>query len=194
MSIDTTVDGFFAVLNDLTSANYHDVNHLMTLFCADDVPNKNPGVGITDYGPQFIGVAQVTELFNQLFTTFPDVALTPLPGAPRLYSPSDYLPKTIGVQTTLTGNQIFPWFPKDKFPNFFSSPLSDIHPDKYQVMKVPACAIFTFDDHSLICRLAIYLDRYRMMRQLTPATMTAAAIEQIISTTQGKRVTITIDR
>jgi hypothetical protein len=37
-------------------------------------------------------------------------------------------------------------------------------------MKIPACAVFTFDAGNKITRLAIYLDRYRMMRQLTPGS------------------------
>lgn len=165
MSNDTTLDDFFKVLNEPGFANYHDVNYLTNqLFCADDPPRKAPGVGITDYGPQFVGKAEVVVLFGQLFKSFPDLELTEARGAPRLYSKDG---NTIGFQCTLSGAHAEEWFPRGN--KYFSPPLSGIHPDKHHVMKVPTCAVFTFDANNRICRLAIYLDRYRMMRQLTPA-------------------------
>jgi len=165
MSNEASLDDFLKVINEPTSANYHDINYLTNqLFCADDPARKVPGVGITDYGPQFIGKSEVVELFRQLFKSFPDLEMTEARGAPRLFSEDD---NTIGIQTTLSGMHAAEWFPRGHI--YFSPPLSGIHPDKHHVMKVPACAVFTFDANNKICRLAIYLDRYRMMRQLTPA-------------------------
>lgn len=188
---DETLTDFLKVLNNVLSPTiYHNVNYLMDkVFCGDDPQNKIPSVGITDHGPQFIGQQQVSDLFQQLFRSFPDLALTPLPGAPRLYSPGDYLPKTIGIQVTLTGTHLERWFQR---PNpHFSPPLSDIHPDKLQFMSVPACAVFSFDDDGCLMHLAIYLDRYRMAQQLTPASASSEAGS--VRTAHGKRVTITID-
>lgn len=167
MSNDVTLDEFFTILNDsLSAASYHNVSQLMSqVFCAENPQKTIPAVGITDHGPQFIGKDSVAELFGQLFKTFPDMELTPVRGAPRLYSQGD--PKTIGIQTTLAGAHQEEWFPRGH--KNYSPPLSGIHPDKHHVMKIPACAVFTFDDSGKVTRLAIYLDRYRMMRQLTPA-------------------------
>jgi hypothetical protein len=190
MSNTDTLNNFFKVLNDPAFANFHNVQHLMGhVFCANDTQRKTPCVGITDHGPQYVGTAQVAELFDQLFTTFPDLALTPVSGAPLLHSPTDYPHKTIGIQTTLTGHHLAEWFPRGH--RFFSPPLSDIHPDKVHHMKIPACAVFTFDDGHRICQLAIYLDRYRMMQQLTPATSTASSTGS--GAYAGKRITITIE-
>ena len=37
-------------------------------------------------------------------------------------------------------------------------------------MLVPGCAVFAFDDKQRIRQIALYMDRYRMKEQLTPAT------------------------
>jgi hypothetical protein len=165
MSNEPTLDDFLNVINEPPNAHYHDINYLTNqLFCADDPPRKVPGVGITDYGPQFVGKDKVGEFFTQLFKSFPDLEMKEVRGAPRLFSEDD---NTIGIQTTLSGMHMAEWFPRGN--DYYSPPLSGIHPDKHHVMRVPACAVFTFDNKK-ICRLAIYTDRYRMMRQLTPAS------------------------
>lgn len=165
MSNDTTLNEFFKVLNEPDFAHYHDVKYLTNqLFCADDPPHKAPGVGITDYGPQFVGRSEVAELFSQLFKSFPDLELMKARGAEPLYSKDG---KTIAIQCTLSGAHVEEWFPRGH--KYFSPPLSGIHPDRHHVMRIPTCAVFTFDAKHRVCRLAIYLDRYRMMRQLTPA-------------------------
>lgn len=194
MSSDASTAEFFKVLNDAAFTGHHDVDYLMSkVFCAEDAQRKVPCVGITDHGPQYVGAADVAELFRQLFTTFPDLTLTPVPGAPGLESPPKYSPKTIGLQTTLTGTHLAPWFPLGH--RFFSPPLSNIHPDKVHTMKVPACAVFTVDDRDRVSRLAIYLDRYRMKQQLTPSDTKAiqAGDAPAGNVAQGSRITITID-
>ena len=194
MSNDAALDDFFKVLNDPESANHHDVDYLTSkVFCAEDAQHKRPCVGITDHGPQYVGTGQVAELFRQLFKTFPDMALTVVPGAPRLDSRSKYSPRTTAVQTTLSGTHAAKWFPQGH--QFYSPPLSNIHPDKVHAMKIPACAVFSFDDHERISHLAIYLDRYRMMQQLTPhdGKSSSQLDGPAISMALGKRITITID-
>jgi hypothetical protein len=166
MSNDATLDTFFEVLNDTTFANYHDVGYLLkNVFCSDNSAGnpQYPWAGIAHHGPQFVGAKNIGILFNELFTSFLDFTSTPLPGAPRLYSHDG---ATIGIQTTLTGTQVAPWFGKHE--PFQSPPLSNIIPDKYHVMQVPACSVCVFDEDHLITHLSIYTDRYRMMRQLTP--------------------------
>jgi hypothetical protein len=159
---DPTLDNFFKALNDPTfSPNYHSVNYLMAnIFCPDT--GVLPCVGITDYGPQFNGAGDVAGLFTQIFSSFPDFTLTPIP--PRLYS-GDGL--TIGVQGTLGGTQAADWFSKGH--KHYSPPISGITPDKIHLMKVPACSVFTVNAGNQITKWALYLDRYRMARQLTPA-------------------------
>lgn len=191
---DDTLSDFLNVLNDTSSPTYHDVNYLMSnVFCKDDPQNGTPSVGITDSGPQFIGTLKVSILFSQLFATFPSVALLPLPGAPRLCSPGPYRPRTIGLQLTLTGVQLARWFPHGN-PHY-SPPLSDIHPDGVHMMNVPACAVFSFDNDGCLMHMAIYLDRFRMMQQLTPAPSLASSTSaaRMVSTAQNRRITITID-
>jgi hypothetical protein len=173
MSNDTTLDTFFEVLNDTNSAHYQDVAYLLkNVFCADTpaATPKFPSAGITGHGPQFVGVKHIEILFNELFTSFSGFTSTPLPGAPRLYSPDG---ATIGIQTTLTGAHVAQWFGKNG--PFQSPPLSNIIPDKYQHMQVPACSVCVFDKDHLITHLSIYTDRYRMMRQLTPPSPSVEA-------------------
>ena len=140
---------FFSVFNP--GANAHatiqqKLDILMNnVFCIDDA-NGNPGVGITQHGPQFMGATKVRALFQQLFTTFPDVwwaksrthpAITPVP---RLYSNDNYAPPTIGVQTTLWGTHKKPWFQDD---TNYSLPLSAIKPNN-KATEVPSFAVFSF--------------------------------------------------
>jgi hypothetical protein len=178
---DPTLDDFFNVLNNVSDTNYHSSTYLTTsVFCAEvGSPPTLPAVGITDHGPNFQGTADVKLLFDQLFTSFPDVALAPLSGAPRLYSTDGF---TIGIQTTLTGTQKDKWFKHATGgqKDHYSPPLSDIKPDKIHVMVIPACAVFNFDNSNLITRLWLYLDRYRMQQQLTPPP-SAAELSEVVS-------------
>ena len=168
MSTDSVLDDFLRVINDPTYGVYHQVApYLMGhVFCADT--GTLPCVGITDYGPQFIGAPDVQRLFTQLFTSFPDLSMNPTPPPTRFYSTDQ---TGISIQATLAGTQVAEWFPKGDA--HYSPPLSGITPDKIYLMKVPACAVFTFDaagpaaNH--IVKISIYTDRHRMARQLTPA-------------------------
>ncbi len=183
MSDDATLDLFFGILNDPALPAYHDVDQLMKqVFCAEVAnptppPDVFPCVGITDHGPQFDGAAEVKDLFERLFGAFPDMAWTPVPGAPRLYSKNDYSPKTIGSQIMVWGTHKGDWF--EKGHKHYSPPLSDIHPDKVHLMRVPACAVFAFDAKHRIRQLALYMDRHRMKEQLTPAK--TVDISEVIS-------------
>jgi hypothetical protein len=182
MSNDATLDTFFRIVNDKTFAHYHDVGYLMNnVFCPDTpTPNpKYPYCGITDHGPQFVGGANITILFTELFTSFKDFHSTPLAGAPRLYSLDQ---STIGIQTTLTGTQLLRWF--DGHPALQSPPLSCVKPDKLHSMSVPACSVCVFDANNRIMQLAIYTDRYRMIQQLTPPPPPVEAIK-VVSLIEG---------
>lgn len=88
---------------------------------------------------------------------------------PFLFSPSAappyaYVPPTIGLQTTLiTGPLKKPWFPNAGDPHH-SPPLSPIAGNLGAPgVTIPACCIFTFDGHSKIMQLAVYMDRYRLV-------------------------------
>ena len=167
MSSDKTLTDF------LNYFNAQNTNHLMTLFCKDDPgPPVIPCVGITTstvglippqagFGPTFIGTAEIKNLFDTLFTTFPDVTLTQIPGTSELYSKD--LTTNIAIQTKLQGTHKDKWF-RDK--KHYSKPLSDIYPASNQ-MTLPACPVFTFNGTFAITQLAIYFDRYFMHYLLT---------------------------
>jgi hypothetical protein len=189
MSNGSGAEEFLKVLNEIGGPHHHDVDFLTKdVFCKEDASRKIPSVGITEHGPQYVGTAQVAELFRQLFTTFPDLTLAALPGAPWLESPPKHAPKTVGIQTVLAGTHLAKWFPQGH--QFYSPPLSNIHPDKVHHMKIPAFCVFTLDDRGRVSNLAIYLDRYRMMQQLTPSD---AKNPPSTDATPGKRITITIE-
>jgi len=158
--------------------------YLMTdVFCQQQpLPNIGPAVGITDFGPHFIGAVDVKLLFDALFSTFNNLVLLPqiseigqIPviSSQRLYSPEGVEPSTIGVQTVLAGTHVKPWF--DSTSPHYSPPLSNIRHDKVHKMEIPAFAVFSFDDDNKITSLQIYLDRYKMQQQLTPATPSTQA-------------------
>ena len=164
MSADTQLDAFFAVLT-VGDPTYQNTTDMMNLFCADN-PSANPTipcVGVTDYGPQFKGRADVLTLWAQLFTTFPDdIALTQI--LPRTYSKA--APTTIIVQTKLSGTHKADWFEPNTHPHY-SPPLSGL-PIAGNTMSLAACSVFTFDSshNPLITKVAIYFDRYRMAKEL----------------------------
>jgi hypothetical protein len=144
-------------------------------FCTDAM--GPPSVGITSHGPNFVSVTAVTLLFNQLFTSFPDLTLTEQNGyTPRLYSATGT--PTISVTTTLQGSYQSLWFSKDKNKkdkdSHFSKPLSDIapQPKSPQTTSIPAIAIFALNVTNaaapLITQLSVYMDRYRFEADLKP--------------------------
>jgi hypothetical protein len=194
-----TLNEFLETINtSQNNPNYHNVPHLMTLFCPDDA--NYPIVGITQRGPQFQFQAAITKLFKQLLvTSFPDMAWTPA-NALRLTDRS-----TIGVQIDVTGTQAATWF-QDSFK---SDPLSQLDAEtiaklvQSNQMEIPACAVFTFDDQSRIQQLAIYLDRYKIMDQLSPKAWRTIRLPEKthpgavrfgeFGPTDGRRITITIE-
>jgi hypothetical protein len=179
------LDAFFSVFVP-TSGHRLDVDWLLqTVFCdetADPLhPNlKIPQVGITGHGPTFIGKDAVRELFEKLVDSFPeDLSLKEVldDGDGRLYS-ADGKRTQIGVRTMLTGTLKRAWFPwrgkgvKAK-QSYYSKPLSDIrvYESDYRSMEIPAFAVFTFDapnEASRVSRWSLYLDRYKMMTDLSP--------------------------
>jgi hypothetical protein len=184
---DATLDTFFQVLTAPGGGGAHtpaDVDTLMQdVFCPDNgATGKNalPCVAITEHGnaqgPGFFGAAEVRRLFMQLFTSFPDVALTQLDPGARLYSPDEYEPITIGVRTDLTGSYQASWFGKvspGSIQSHYSPPLSDLKPGAaghYKTVSIPACAVFEFDDDNLVTQLAIYMDRYHFIPSLSLAS------------------------
>ena len=154
-----------AINSFLKLFNAHDKAGVMKTFCPNGANNKIPSVGLTHDGPQFLGAAKVEMLITQMFTSFPDIALTPLDDIPdRLYSRKG--PTRVALQGRLAAAHEEDWFPTGH-PHY-SPPISDIHPDKVQSFKVPVCAVFTLDDNNLISNWTLYFDRYRMAQQLTP--------------------------
>jgi hypothetical protein len=194
-----TLDDFLDTINNTNGAHYHDVNHLMTLFCNDN--GNYPFVGITQRGPQFTNRASIQKLFTQLLTTsFPDMAWTPAT-ALRMTDGN-----TIAVEVDVTGTQEAEWFQD----NFKSHPLSQIDEatianlSSNNKMDIPACMVFTFDGQFKIQQLAIYMDRYKMMDDLSPKQwrrillpekkhpIVAARVTEY-GPAHGKRITIIID-
>lgn len=163
-----TLNDFLNTINDSNSANHHDIDHLLTLFSPDDA--HFPVVGITQRGPQFKGTTAIRKLFTRLLTvSFHDMAWTPA---------NDLRPTqgdTIAVEIDVTAKHVREWF-QDTFK---SAPLSQISQAEIDglganknKMKIPGCAVFTFDGNHRIKQLAIYIDRYKMMHQLAPAHWT----------------------
>jgi hypothetical protein len=197
-----TLNEFLKTINiSQNNPNYHDVTHLMTLFCPDDA--NHPFVGITLRGPQFKNQAAIKKLFNQLLVvSFPDMAWTPA----NALRPTDG--STIAIEIDVTGSQISSWF-QDSFKSDPLSQIDDetiaglIQSDQTNQMDIPACAVFTFDAKYRVQQLAIYLDRYRMMDQLAPKRWSkirlpkkthpgAVRVGELESTT-GTKITITIE-
>jgi hypothetical protein len=198
-----TLNDFLDAINKPNDAgwhHYHDVNYLMTLFCNDN--GNYPFVGITVRGPQFPNRASIQKLFTQLLTkSFPDMAWTPA-NALRMTDGN-----TIAVEVDVTGTQEAEWFQD----NFKSHPLSQI--DEATIanlpsnnkMDIPACMVFTFDGQYKIQQLAIYMDRYKMMDDLSPKQWrrillpekkhphVGAARVTEYGPAHGKRITIIID-
>lgn len=131
MSIDTTVAAF------LVELNVQNVEGVVAQFCADSPAGAKPSlpfVGLTSEGPTFTGRNQLSDLFQSLFTAFPDLKFAPL-GALH----SSEVPTKIVVQATLAGTHKDVWKPS-KGP---SSPINNASAIDKQ-FTVPACAIFSF--------------------------------------------------
>lgn len=196
---DATVTTFFDVLTKPAGGGSHDIqsdlNVLMNqVFVPDNhllQKNALPCVAITEHGhaqgPAFYGAAEVVDLFTHLFTSFPDLALTPRSDL-RLYSPYTqpaYSQITVGVQSTLVGTFEKRWYPTTD-PHY-SAPLSDLKPaagttaDPFKVATVPAVAVFTFGDPvhfpTRVTQLAMYLDRYHFVQTLNTVSGSVASRE-----------------
>jgi hypothetical protein len=87
-------------------------------------------------------------------------------------------------------------------PGHYSPPLSDLNPaSSPKTTSIPACAVFNFDDNYLVTQLAIYMDRYHFISQLT-VTGSQAEISDVLErlsqpnnqviNASGRRITITI--
>jgi len=175
-------------------------------------PGLFPCLGITDHGPAFNGVVDVTTFFTQLFTTFPDMRwIAPPPtalNAVRLTATNE-----IGVQMTVTGTYQAQWFqpPGSGKKNHTSQPLSQLPSGvigsplgarKGDHSGTPAFAVFIFDGSAscLINQLQMYLDRYAMMQTIdiqwvpdSGSGVAAARSANIVGSAPGRKVTITIE-
>jgi len=162
-SSEDTVKEFLKVYNDKKYAHYHDPEYMTNqVFCPDSATVK-PSVGLSDYGPQFVGSAEVLGLFHQIFTSFPNVLFDPLEGRPWLYSRE--APPMVAIEADLTGRHDKKWF--DKGHAHYSPPISWIEPDRVQHMSLAACSVFTLTaDESRIINWSMYFDRYKMHQQL----------------------------
>jgi hypothetical protein len=141
--------------------------------------SRNPSVGITDHGPNFKGATDVETLFDTIFIAFPEIWWTETltqPGlahpilAPRLYSLDTFATPTIGVQSTFVGTHKGDWFQHTGAKDHYSLPLSAI-PHTSKPTLIPLCAVFTFGDAQnpdLVTQLSLYLDRYKLLRDLQP--------------------------
>jgi hypothetical protein len=156
------IAAFFGVVGPPGSSPQHqNVAFMQSLFVPDTPPGNPlyPNIGLTTGGPQFTGQHAIGVLFQQLFTSFPNLVFAPA-NALQLTDGN-----TIGIESTLsTGVQMAPWLPAGK-P---SPPLSPIVPDKKRHSDyLPVCAIFTFDPNSgLIQNLGLYFDRWKLATDL----------------------------
>jgi hypothetical protein len=154
MSIDTTFASF------LVELNVQNVEGVVALFCADSSSGAKPSlpyVGLTTEGPSFKGAKEITDLFQSLFTAFPDLKFAPL-GVLH----SSELPTKIVVQATLNGTHKGVWSPSSTRA---SSPINNVSATNLP-FQVPACAIFSFDDNFKITTLGVYFDRYKIIDDL----------------------------
>jgi hypothetical protein len=184
--VNATLDKFFGVFTANSGpAVYKNIDILINeVFCADD--GEHPWIGIAHHGPQFRGTAAIRALYNQVFTSFPDIwwgpstdappqttaPVPPVPLAPRLYSNDAYAKDpshhpTIGVQTTMAGTLQQPWF---QGPGY-SLPLSGLTPAvPPKRTNTPSFAVFAFgaQDPTRVSRISFYMDRYNQARELQP--------------------------
>jgi hypothetical protein len=157
-----TIASFFAVVGPQGSSPQHqNVTVMQSLFVQDSPPGNPiyPNIGLTTGGPQFKGQRAIGVLFQQLFTSFPNIVFAPANGLQLTDG------NTTAIEATLsTGNQVARWLPG----GHASAPLSPIVPDgKHSSQYLPVCAVFTFDNsNGLIQNLALYFDRWRLAKDL----------------------------
>lgn len=174
MSNSTTATNFFSYFTP-TSGNYGKVDSLLTnVFSPKSGTGaaELPSVAVTQHGfgigPAFYGKKRVTKLFNRFFNAFDDLTLAPLGNQALLLTSADG--NTVAVQLTITGTHGDWWFPPGDKDKFYSKPLSDISPANMPLNPgIAACAVFTFGANSLVNQLAMYLDRYKFVEQLSPS-------------------------
>jgi len=155
---ETTLNNFISAMHQQPRIP-NGLNSVMATFA------RKATVGITNYGPQFAGFAEIQKLFRQLFFAFPDLHFAEQPSNERLFSTDKTM---IATQVILAGSHQGVWFAKGT--PYYSPPLSNIVPDASRMMNLDACAVFTFDDAHKIIQLAIYFDRYLMAQQLAPVS------------------------
>jgi hypothetical protein len=174
MSNSATVTNFLSYFTP-ANGNYGKVDSLLTSVFSPESGTGTaelPCVAVTQHGfgigPAFYGKKKVTKLFNRFFNAFDDLTLAPLGGQVLLLTSTDG--NTIAIQLTITGTHGDWWFPPGDKDKFYSKPLSDIAPANITLNPgIAACAVFTFGANSLVNQLAMYLDRYKFIEQLSPS-------------------------
>jgi hypothetical protein len=76
---------------------------------------------------------------------------------------------TVVVRLTVKGTQTGSWSARgNRSGAEHSPPLSEtrLRAKGAPIATIPACAVFTFDSNNLINEFALYVDRYRLMRDL----------------------------
>ncbi len=157
------------IMNFLYYLNHRDLTGLMSTFSIKNNWIAYPRVGITSYGPQFIGYNAVQRLFRQLIISFDPIAMTPQypfdptnPGEHWLYNNAQ---TEIGIHMNFSGLQVASWFAEGT--PYFSSPLSNIDPDATRAFDLDAFVVFSFDENNNnIVQAAAYFDRYLMSQHL----------------------------
>jgi len=168
---DGTIDNFLTFF-DPANASYGQSANLVHLFSPDN-PGPPAVVGITNHadpqqalGPVFTGQAAIQNLFQTVFGTFNPFKLDSWP--PRTYSTDQ---QSTALRVAVTAKQVGLWFqqpdPAHSLPLSALSPVPQPFGGPNQSL-LPACLFFSFDNNHKISQLAIYMDRYRLMRELQP--------------------------
>ena len=211
MANSDTLKRFLDTLNDPQLPRRRKVENLMQLFCQDRTVGRQefPCLGITDHGPAFKKRYDVDNFLDQLLRTFPDMTWTPVANASPLTAAEE-----IGIQMDIKGKHSEGWFQKGD-PHY-SMPLSELNIGSNKTTKVPAFAVFSFDqgENSPIRQIQIYMDRYKMMHDVAPDHVDAIHLprghyspdspqplpqhaqqspQQQIRSESGRRITIIID-
>jgi hypothetical protein len=159
------------VLAFLNAFSIEQVDPVMAYFL-NTSPNTIPRIGITSYGPQFIGYSAVQRLFRQLFSSFQNLKMTQQGPVDPQNPTKNWLfnsdASMIGIQVIFSGLQVGSWFAAGT--PYYSPPLSNIVPDSNHTLDLDASVIFTMDNaSSKIVQISIYFDRYLMSQQLATA-------------------------
>ncbi|HVO92499.1 MAG TPA: hypothetical protein VMT22_06640, partial [Terriglobales bacterium] len=108
----------------------------------------------------------IQNLFQTVFGAFNPFKLDPWP--PRTYSTDG---QSAALRVAVTAKQVGLWFqqpdPAHSLPLSALSPVAQPFGGPNQSI-LPACLFFTFDNNQKINQLAIYMDRYKLMRDLQP--------------------------